>query len=119
MRRPSLKFGTHSTRPLIDGSVGAAPGCHVCDGTLAHGSPSELSESAQIYLLTLRSMAGAGIPAMTAALARRMHVSTQAASEMVARLGHDGLIDIAADRSLQLSKPGQEAADTIFLGGVG
>lgn len=59
-------------------------------------------------------MAGAGAPVMTAALARRMRVSTQAASEMVARLGHDGLVDVAADRSLQLSGEGREAADTIF-----
>jgi DtxR family Mn-dependent transcriptional regulator len=59
-------------------------------------------------------MAGAGAPVMTAALARRMKVSTQAASEMVARLGHDGLVDAAADRSLRLSALGRETADTIF-----
>jgi DtxR family Mn-dependent transcriptional regulator len=65
-------------------------------------------------LLTLRSMAGAGIPVMTAALARRIRVSTQAASEMVARLGHDGLVEVSADRSLRLSEAGRDAADTIF-----
>jgi DtxR family Mn-dependent transcriptional regulator len=59
-------------------------------------------------------MAGAGAPVMTAALARRMKVSTQAASEMVARLGHDGLVDAAPDRSLKLSPLGRETADTIF-----
>jgi DtxR family Mn-dependent transcriptional regulator len=51
---------------------------------------------------------------MTAALARRMHVSTQAASEMVARLGHDGLIEVGADRTLTLTEGGRDAADTIF-----
>jgi DtxR family Mn-dependent transcriptional regulator len=79
-----------------------------------HGGSRDLSEAAQIYLLTLRSMAGGGVPVMTAALARRMKVSTQAASEMVARLGNDGMIDAAPDRSLRLTDTGREAADTIF-----
>jgi DtxR family transcriptional regulator, Mn-dependent transcriptional regulator len=79
-----------------------------------HGHAPEVSEAAQTYLLTLRAMDGAGTPAMTAALARRMKVSTQAASEMVARLAHDGLVDVAADRSLRLTQTGSEAADTIF-----
>lgn len=59
-------------------------------------------------------MAGVGTPVMTAALARRMRVSTQAASEMVARLGNDGLVDVAPDRALRLSDAGRVAADTIF-----
>lgn len=79
-----------------------------------HASPAEVSEAAQVYLLTLRSMTGAGFPVMTSALARRMHVSTQAASEMIARLGNDGLVEVGPDRSLQLSDSGREAADTIF-----
>ena len=79
-----------------------------------HGHAPEVSEAAQTYLLTLRAMDGTATPAMTAALARRMKVSTQAASEMVARLAHDGLVDVAADRSLRLTPAGSEAADTIF-----
>jgi DtxR family Mn-dependent transcriptional regulator len=51
---------------------------------------------------------------MTAALARRMGVSVQAASEMVARLAADGLVEHLPDRSLRLSDEGIEAADTIF-----
>lgn len=80
----------------------------------AHGHAPEVSEAAQTYLLTLRAMDGTATPAMTAALARRMKVSTQAASEMVARLAHDGLVEVAADRSLRLTPTGSEAADTIF-----
>jgi DtxR family Mn-dependent transcriptional regulator len=51
---------------------------------------------------------------MTASLARRMHVSVQAASEMVSRLSADGLVEVRADRALALTPAGWEAADTIF-----
>jgi DtxR family transcriptional regulator, Mn-dependent transcriptional regulator len=74
----------------------------------------EVSEAAQGYLLTLRSMAGTDGPVMTAALARRMRVSTQAASEMITRLAHDDLVEVGTDRSLRLTDAGREAADTIF-----
>ena len=76
------------------------------------GTPPSLS--AQGYLLTLRSMTGAGQQARTAPLARRMRVSTQAASEMIGRLAHDGLVTVSDGRELRLTRRGQEAADTIF-----
>jgi len=73
-----------------------------------------LTGAAQGYLLTLRSMAGAGQRPMTAALARRMGVSTQAASEMINRLTDGALVSVADDRALNLTAAGREAADTIF-----
>lgn len=73
-----------------------------------------MSEAAQAYLLTLRSMEGGGPQPMTASLARRMHVSVQAASEMVSRLAAEGLVEVRADRTLALSPSGWRAADTIF-----
>jgi DtxR family transcriptional regulator, Mn-dependent transcriptional regulator len=79
-----------------------------------HDGEPGLTQAAQSYLLTVRSMAGAGQPAKTAALARRMGVSTQAASEMINRLAHDGLLTIGRDRELELTSVGREAADTIF-----
>jgi DtxR family Mn-dependent transcriptional regulator len=72
------------------------------------------SEAAQAYLLTIRSITGAGERAMTAVLARRLEVSVQAASQMVARLAQDGLIRVGADRSLTLTRRGRTAADTVF-----
>jgi len=78
------------------------------------GSPAVLSEASQGYLLALRWMAGGEGPAMTAALARKLGVTTQAASEMVGRLAHDGLVVVSPDRSLALTKAGIGAADTIF-----
>lgn len=74
----------------------------------------DLSDAAQGYLLALRWMSAAGSPTMTAPLARRLGVSTQAASEMVGRLAGDGLLRVSSDRSLALTPSGLAAADTIF-----
>lgn len=79
----------------------------------ANGEP-HLSGSAQGYLLTLRSMTGEGVPTSVSALARRMGVSTQAASEMIGRLAGEGLAALAADRGLTLTERGRAAADRIF-----
>ena len=79
-----------------------------------HAPDANLSQAAQGYLLTLRSMAGAGVRPKAAALARRMGVSSQAASEMIQRLSQEGLLSVGSDRELHLSRTGQEAADTIF-----
>jgi DtxR family Mn-dependent transcriptional regulator len=73
-----------------------------------------LSHAAQTYLLTLRSMAGAGGQPKTAALARRIGVSAQAASQMAQRLAQEGLVVVGEDRELRLTDAGREAADTIF-----
>jgi DtxR family Mn-dependent transcriptional regulator len=73
-----------------------------------------LSEAAQGYLLTVRSMAAAGATPMTSALARRMGVSTQAASEMVGRLVGDDLLAMSGERAISLTVTGRRAADTIF-----
>lgn len=72
------------------------------------------SEAVQSYLLAIRSMTSGGGSTMTSALARRIGVSVQAASEMVGRLHVDGLVTVDADRSLHLTEAGRDAADTIF-----
>lgn len=81
---------------------------------MAQDGGVQLSHAAQSYLLTLRSMAGAGSSPKAAALARRMGVSSQATSLMIHRLAQDGLVSVGADRELRLTRAGQEAADTIF-----
>jgi DtxR family transcriptional regulator, Mn-dependent transcriptional regulator len=73
-----------------------------------------LSDAAQSYLLTLRSMAGSGAKPTTTALARRMGVSTQAAAEMVGRLTGEGVVRVEPDRELALTDAGRRAADSIF-----
>lgn len=76
---------------------------------------AHVSSAAQTYLLTLRSMAGAGGEQPRAAsLSRRLGVSAQAVSEMVARLVADGLIVVGARHELELTHAGRAQADAIF-----
>lgn len=77
-------------------------------------SQRPLSEAAQGYLLTIRSMVGAGGSPTASALGRRMGVSTQAAAEMVGRLTQEGLLRSGAHRALELTPDGRRAADAIF-----
>ncbi len=77
-----------------------------------HGE-HELSAASQAYLLTARSMAASLQPITISALAARMRVSKQAASEMVARLSRDGLFE-PGDREVHLTDEGRTAADAIF-----
>jgi DtxR family Mn-dependent transcriptional regulator len=79
-----------------------------------HKPSGDLSSSAQEYLLTLRIMAGDGSRITAAQVARKLGVSTQAASEMFRRLASDGLVSMAEGRELQLTTAGRTAADGIF-----
>jgi DtxR family transcriptional regulator, Mn-dependent transcriptional regulator len=79
-----------------------------------HKPSSDLSSSAQEYLLTLRIMAGDGSRITASQVARKLGVSTQAASEMFRRLASDGLVALAEGRELQLTTAGRAAADGIF-----
>src|SRR4051812_13093782 len=79
-----------------------------------HRPTSDLSSSAQEYLLTLRIMTGDGARITASPVARKLGVSTQAASEMFRRLVADGLVTLAEGRELQLTKAGRAAADGIF-----
>jgi len=77
-------------------------------------APSDLSSAAQEYLLALRVAAGDGCRVTTAHIARQVGVTTQAAGEMVRRLGADGLVAQGEGRELILTAPGRAAADAIF-----
>lgn len=85
-------------------------------GTAGRRHRGDLSSAAQEYLLALRTLAGSDARITAAGVARRLGVTTQAASEMLRRLAADGLVD-AADgpaRELHLTSPGRAAADAIF-----
>ena len=73
-----------------------------------------LSEAAQHYLLAVRAMTDGDTTTQASVLARSLHVSPQAASEMLARLTAEGLVQVADGRELSLTPAGREAADTIF-----
>jgi DtxR family transcriptional regulator, Mn-dependent transcriptional regulator len=74
----------------------------------------EITAAGQAYLLTARSMLTSGQPITVSALAARMHVSKQAASEMVARFVRDDLIAAGNAHELELTSSGRAAADSIF-----
>jgi DtxR family Mn-dependent transcriptional regulator len=76
--------------------------------------PRDLSAAAQEYLLALRVMTGDGIRVTAAQIARRLGVTTQAASEMFRRLVADGLVALTEGRELHLTAAGRTAADAIF-----
>jgi DtxR family Mn-dependent transcriptional regulator len=83
----------------------------------ARRSRGDLSTAAQEYLLVLRTLAGADTRITAAVVARRLGVTTQAASEMLRRLGSDGLVGAppgGAARELELTPAGRTAADAIF-----
>jgi DtxR family Mn-dependent transcriptional regulator len=76
--------------------------------------PSDLSTAVQEYLLTLRVIAGDGRRVTVAQVARKLGVSTQAASEMFRRLVADELVTQPDGRELQLTNAGRAVADAIF-----
>ncbi|MCI0347344.1 MAG: metal-dependent transcriptional regulator [Chloroflexi bacterium] len=75
---------------------------------------ADLSSAAQEYLLALRIGSGDGGHVSAASVARKLGVSTQAASEMFKRLVADGLVKHGDGRDLVLTPAGRTAADGIF-----
>jgi DtxR family Mn-dependent transcriptional regulator len=73
----------------------------------------EISAAEQAYLLAIRQSRGG--PALSAAdLARRMHVSPQATSEMLRRLSSAELVSIGENRNVRLTAKGNREADAIY-----
>jgi DtxR family Mn-dependent transcriptional regulator len=76
--------------------------------------PGDLSTAAQEYLLALRTLSVDGSRGTAAQVARRLGVSSQAASEMFRRLAADGLVRQSEGRELCLTEAGRAVADGIF-----
>jgi DtxR family Mn-dependent transcriptional regulator len=75
----------------------------------------ETTEAAAEYLMTIRYMHGEGQPVIAARLAERMRVSPATVSEMVTRLGREGLLSVdEATRQLELTEAGRTAAERTF-----
>jgi DtxR family Mn-dependent transcriptional regulator len=66
------------------------------------------------YLVTLRNTIASGHPGTIASLARHLHVSSQAASEMVHRLVADAFVRHGQGRELTLTRRGRAVADAVF-----
>jgi DtxR family Mn-dependent transcriptional regulator len=76
--------------------------------------PTDLSSAALQYLLAVRSAASEERRVSTAQVARRLKVSTQAASDMFHRLAADGLVRQGDGRELRLTAAGRAAADAMY-----
>jgi DtxR family transcriptional regulator, Mn-dependent transcriptional regulator len=84
----------------------------VGSGTEAGG---RLTEAAAEYLMTIRYMHGEGQPVIAARLAERLGVSAATVSEMVTRLGREGLLGVDGEtRQLTLTDAGRQAAERTF-----
>jgi DtxR family Mn-dependent transcriptional regulator len=79
-----------------------------------HRTQVGTSRATQEYLVTLRNLSSSGQKATSALLARRLEVSPQAVSEMVARLRAEGLIAPSESREITLTTEGRVIADAIF-----
>src|ERR671914_105390 len=67
------------------------------------------------YLMTIRYMHGEGQPVIAARLAERLRVSAATVSEMVNRLGREGLVSVDGEtRQLMLTDRGRDAAERTF-----
>ena len=76
---------------------------------------AEPTEAAAEYLMTIRYMHGEGQPVIAARLAERLGVSPATVSEMVTRLGREGLVSVDGEtRQLNLTERGREAAERTF-----
>lgn len=78
-----------------------------------NNQPTEITAAEQAYLLAIRQSRG-GAPLSAADLARRMHVSPQATSEMLRRLSGAGLVAIGESRDVRLTPKGNDEADAIY-----
>jgi DtxR family Mn-dependent transcriptional regulator len=72
-----------------------------------------ISAAEQAYLLAIRQSRG-GSPLSGADLARRMHVSPQATSEMLRRLASAGYVNVGESRNVELTDLGSSTADSIY-----
>jgi len=79
---------------------------------VAHTEPTD---AAAEYLMTIRYMQGEGQPVIAARLAERLGVSPATVSEMLTRLGREGLLTVDGEtRQLSLTDRGREAAERTF-----
>lgn len=70
----------------------------------------DLIDSTEMYLRTVLELEEEGIPALRARLSERLGLSAPTISEGVARLEGQGLLELAADRTVQLTARGRELA---------
>src|SRR6187431_1417902 len=79
---------------------------------MVNGEPTE---AAAEYLMTIRYMHSEGQPVIAARLAERLGHSAATVSEMITRLGREGLVSVEPEtRQLNLTEAGRTAAERTF-----
>jgi DtxR family Mn-dependent transcriptional regulator len=76
-------------------------------------APSQVSESAEMYLKSIWELSASGQPLPIAELAGRLGISNVSATEMVHRMAAQQLLDHTPYRGVQLTDHGQERARAI------
>ncbi len=70
----------------------------------------DLIDSTEMYLRTVLELEEEGIPALRARLVERLDLSAPSVSEGINRLVADGLVELAADRTVALTEEGRAKA---------
>ena len=76
---------------------------------------SELIDTTEMYLRTIFELEEEGVVPMRARITERLAQSGPTVSETVARMERDGLVVVSADRHLELTVAGREAATRASL----
>lgn len=71
---------------------------------------SDLIDTTEMYLRTIYELGEEGVPPLRARIAERLGQSGPTVSQTVARMERDGLLTVADDRQIELSRAGLESA---------
>ncbi len=74
---------------------------------------AELHDTTEEYLETILAIEEEGVVPLRARLVERLGLSAAAVSETINRLSEQGFVDLASDRSLQLTEKGRHLATTV------
>ncbi|AWB81766.1 metal-dependent regulator [Corynebacterium yudongzhengii] len=74
----------------------------------------DLVDTTEMYLRTIYELEEEGITPLRARIAERLEQSGPTVSQTVSRMERDGLLHVAADRSLELTETGRDIATSVM-----
>lgn len=75
---------------------------------------SDLIDTTEMYLRTVYELLEEGVPPLRARIAERLHQSGPTVSQTVARMERDGLLVVASDRTIKLTRAGDQLAREVM-----
>jgi DtxR family transcriptional regulator, Mn-dependent transcriptional regulator len=75
---------------------------------------SDLIDTTEMYLRTVYELLEEGVPPLRARIAERLHQSGPTVSQTVARMERDGLLVVAPDRTIKLTRAGDQLAREVM-----